>query len=85
MSEIDKKEFKNLMTKARNLYIDAQDAQEYIFKYLNDELPNIELDEIPIEAVNSDTVKEAICCYLHYGEDSIDNIWKGLKCIKVEE
>lgn len=42
-----------------------------------DELPN-ECLELPTNAKNADTVEDAICCYIQYGEYSPENIWKEI-------
>lgn len=58
-------------------------AREYVLKMnsimqeIFDELPN-ECLELPTDAENADTVEDAICCYIQYGEYSPENIWKEI-------
>ena len=42
-----------------------------------DELSN-ECLELPTNAENADTVEDAICCFIQYGEYSPENIWKEI-------
>ena len=58
-------------------------AREYVLKMnsiiqeIFDELPN-ECLELPTDAENADTVEDAICYYIQYGEYSPENIWKEI-------
>ena len=48
-----------------------------IMQEIFDELSN-ECLELPTNAENADTVEDAICCYIQYGEYSPENIWKEI-------
>lgn len=58
-------------------------AREHVLKMSSimqeifDELPN-ECLELSTDAENADTVQDAICCYIQYGEYSPEDIWKEI-------
>lgn len=58
-------------------------AREHVLKMnsimqeIFDELTN-ECLELPTDAENADTVEDAICCYIQYGEYNPEDIWKEI-------
>lgn len=66
-----------LLKKARRKQAEATEATALIFEALDDMC--IDPDEIPSDAENAGTLKEAICCYIDYGEYSIAGIMKEVK------
>lgn len=71
-------EFKKRMKSARNSYVRAEVKMNELLSLVKSEFPNIELEEIGTTAENADNVEEAICCYLHYGESSPEEIWDDI-------
>ena len=66
---------KKALQKARLKYIEA----EIELNNLNDFLSDIDADlEVQTDAENVDTLKEAINCFVQYGEYNIDGILKDL-------
>lgn len=55
----------------------AQEAENAIFSLLGDMC--IDADSIPTKAENADNLKEAIACYLSYGEYSVAGIMREIR------
>lgn len=55
----------------------AQEAENAIFRLLEDMC--IDADSIPTKAENADNLKEAITCYLSYGEYSMAGIMREIR------
>ena len=68
-----KVDFIKKCNKARECVLKMNNIMQEIF----DELSN-ECLELPTNAENADTVEDAICCYIQYGEYSPENIWKEI-------
>lgn len=64
-------ELRKLLQKAKTAYKKAQDAEAAVFQVL--EKMGIDLDA-PTKAENADSLDEAICCYLQYGEYTLDGL-----------
>ena len=62
---------------------EARSAQLLIEQLTDEIFSDYDLDAIPFTANNSDTLGEAIQCYIHYGEmlesENIDDFWKSYK------
>lgn len=67
---------KKALQKARRKYIEAEIELNNLYDFLSD--INADL-EVPTDAENVDTLKEAINCFVQYGEYNIDGILKELK------
>lgn len=67
---------KKALQKARRKYIEAEIELNNLYDFLSD----IDADlEVQTDAENVDTLKEAINCFVQYGEYNIDGILKELK------
>lgn len=66
---------KKALQKARRKYIEAEIELNNLYDFLSD--INADL-EVPTDAENVDTLKEAINCFVQYGEYNIDGILKDL-------
>ena len=80
---MDKKEFIKLILKARRYQEKAILAEQDVFDFIG-QLTDIDLEDIPFSAENSDNLKEAITCFISYGEsdeisiaDKLDEIIKN--------
>lgn len=69
--------FERLLKKARRKQAEATEATALIFEALDDMC--IDPDEIPSDAENAGTLKEAICCYIDYGGYSVAGIMKEVR------
>ena len=62
---------------------EARSAQLLIEQLTDEIFSDYDLDAIPFTADNSDTLGEALQCYIHYGEmplsGNIDDFWKSYK------
>ena len=62
---------------------EARSAQLLIEQLTDEIFSDYDLDAIPFTADNSDTLVEALQCYIHYGEmplsGNIDDFWKSYK------
>ena len=62
---------------------EARSSQLLIQRLTNEIFSDYDLDAIPFAANNSNTLGEAIQCYIHYGEmplsGNIDDFWKSYK------
>lgn len=67
---------KKALQKARRKYIEAEIELNNLYDFLSD--INADL-EVPTDAENADTLKEAINCFVQHGEYNIDGILKELK------
>lgn len=66
---------KKALQKARLKYIEAEIELNNLYDFLSD----IDADlEVQTDAENVDTLKEAINCFVQYGEYNIDGILKDL-------
>lgn len=66
---------KKALQKARRKYIEAEIELNNLYDFLSD----IDADlEVQTDAENVDTLKEAINCFVQYGEYNIDGILKDL-------
>ena len=68
MKKFDKQEFMSRINKAKRAYDKAMLFEQELFDYLEDCFPYVELEDIFSNAENSDNIKQAITCYLAYGE-----------------
>ena len=73
---LTKNEFMKKLKEARSSQLLKQRLTNEIFS-------DYDLDAIPFAATNSNTLGEAIQCYIHYGEmplsGNIDDFWKSYK------
>ena len=62
---------------------EARSSQLLIQRLTNEIFSDYDLDAIPFAADNSNTLGEAIQCYIHYGEmplsENLDDFWKSYK------
>ena len=68
---------------------EARAGQLLIEQLTNEIFSDYNLDAIPFSAINSDSLGEAIQCYIHYGEmpssEKLDDFWKSYKkCVQKE-
>lgn len=74
-----KSEFIKKMESARKAYKKAEEKERQIFDELEKQFPRIDLEMDCISnAENADNAKDAITCYLQYGEYYPDMIWDEL-------
>ena len=66
--------FKNALRRAKSAAEKAQAAEDIVMNMLDDMC--IDAEEVPTEAENADNLKEAVLCYLNYGEYSEAGILK---------
>ena len=73
---LTKNEFMKKLKEARSVQLLIERLTDEIFS-------DYDLDSVPFAAGNSDTLGEAIQCYIHYGEiplsGNIDDFWKSYK------
>lgn len=72
------KEFEKMMKSARNAYIRADVKMRELFTTIESEFPDSKLDELKTSSENADSIEDAICCYLQYGESSPEKIWDDI-------
>lgn len=77
-----KNKFMNLIENTKKYHDKAQKAQDDLFKYIEEEYPEIDLSDISTNAENADNLEEAISCYCQYGEYSPEKIYEELKQLK---
>ena len=70
-----KSEFVRKMESAKKAYDKAREKEEQIFNELAKQFPRIDLEDCVSNAENADNVKDAITCYLQYGEYVPEMIW----------
>ena len=70
-------EFEKALKTARLKALTAQKAEDVVFILLEDMC--IDAECVPSKAENADNLKEAICCYLSYGEYSIAGIMREVR------
>lgn len=61
--------------RVRNAYMKAQSMEDKLFDELRASFSEVDLEEIESGACNAENVKDAIICYLHYGEYDPEKIW----------
>ena len=73
---LTKNEFMKKLKEARSVQLLIERLTDEIFS-------DYDLDAVPFAAGNSNTLGEAIQCYIHYGEiplsGNIDDFWKSYK------
>lgn len=69
--------FEKAMRAAKRKADAAQEAENAIFRLLEDMC--IDADLVPTKAENADNLKEAITCYLSYGEYSLSGIMREVR------
>lgn len=82
---LTKRQFMSKLEKARELELKKQKLQAEI-------LQDYPLEDIHFEAINSENLKDALLCYMDYGEtpmsDNIEDFWeaycKAVKKIKAK-
>ncbi len=80
---LTKNEFMKKLKEAR--------AGQLLIERLTDEIfSDYDLDAIPFSSINSDSLGEAIQCYIHYGEmpssENLDDFWKSYKkCVQQDQ
>ena len=72
---MNKSEFIRKMESAKKAYDKAQEKEQQLFDALAEQFPRMDLEDCVSNAENADNVKEAIACYLQYGEYIPDMIW----------
>lgn len=75
-----KSEFKKLLERGRKANIKAELITNELFDKLEQDmgLRTSILSDIPSNAENADNLKEAIQCYMQYGEYDSDLLWDEL-------
>ena len=73
-----KNEFVKKIEAAREAYKWAQLLEESLFEELKTSFENIDLEDAKSSAENAENIKDAICCYLSYGEYSPGEIWNDI-------
>lgn len=82
---MDKKKMdmlKELLENARKAELRAKSIEERIFVEL--EYMKIDLS-LPTNAENADSLEEAICCFVQYGEYGLENILREIQAASEEE
>ena len=74
-----KSEFIKMMNSARNTFIKAQEKEQQIFDALAERFPRMDLEDCVSNAENVDNAKDAITCFLQYGEYTPEEIWEEIK------
>lgn len=70
-------EFEKLLRTAKRKAVAAQEAENSVFKALEDMC--IDAESVPTEAENADNLKEAIACYFSYDEYSATGIMREVR------
>ena len=73
-----KGDFVKKIETAREAYKWAQLLEESLFNELEMSFENVDLEDVKSNAENAENIKDAICCYLSYGEYSPDEIWNDI-------
>lgn len=73
-----KSEFVRLIESGRKAFDKAQKKEEELFTALGNQFPDLDLETCPSDAESADNIKEAICCYMQYGEYDPESIWEEL-------
>lgn len=73
-----KDDFVKKLKAAREAYKWAQLLEESLFDELEISFGNIDLEDAKSNAENAENIKDAVCCYLNYGEYSPDEIWNDI-------
>ena len=76
-------EFEEAVRAAKRKAVAAQAAEDLVFNLLEDMC--IDAESVPTEAENADNLKEAISCYLNYGEYSLSKIMREVMGAYVKE
>jgi len=63
------------MENTKKAYNKAQEKEQQIFDALAKQFPRMDLEDCVSNAENADNVKDAITCYLQYGEYIPEMIW----------
>lgn len=69
--------FKRRLEKAKRKAEESAFAENAVFAALDDMC--IDAEEIPTAAENASNLKEAICCFLSYGEYSLSGIMREVR------
>ena len=79
-SDMTKSEFKKLLERGRKAHIKAELITNELFDKLEQDmgLRTSILSDIPSNSENADNLKEAIQCYMQYGEYDPDLLWDEL-------
>lgn len=80
---MDKTEFIKLIKRTKRYYDKAQKSEQELFDFLEDSYPYIDLEDIPSQAENADSIKDAVTCYCQYGEYTPEKIYEELKQIDI--
>lgn len=76
---MNRSEFIRTMNSARKSFVKAQEKEQKIFDELEESFPGLDLSECITNAYNANDVKEAITCFLQYGEYTPEEIWEEIK------
>ena len=78
--DMTKSEFKKLLERGRKAHIKAELITNELFDKLEQDmgLRTSILSDIPSNSENADNLKEAIQCYMQYGEYDSDLLWDEL-------
>lgn len=69
--------FEKALKSAKRKAVAAQEAENTVFSLLEDMC--IDAEGVPTNAENAANLKEAICCYLSYGEYTLSGIMKEVR------
>ena len=70
-------EFEKILKSAKRKALVAQEAQDEVFRALEDMC--IDAESVPSDAENATNLGEAICCYLDYDEYSLSGIMREVR------
>ena len=78
--DMTKSEFKKLLERGRKAHIKSELITNELFDKLEQDmgLRTSILSDIPSNSENADNLKEAIQCYMQYGEYDSDLLWDEL-------
>lgn len=68
------KEVKRWIALARKYEMCKDNATTMVFNLISELNDNVDLEDIATGAENADNLEEAICCYIDYGEYTIDEL-----------
>lgn len=73
-----KSEFVRKMQSIKKIYDKAGEKENELFNAIDYQFDGLDLEDCISNAENADNVKDAICCYLQYGEYNPERIWEEI-------
>ena len=80
--ELTMMEIKKLIQKAKRAYEKAQAAEAALYKAVDDLCLDL---EVPTEAENAENLDQAISCYLHYEEFSLEGLLSEIRAQYIKQ